>query len=81
MAPIHQVTIHLVRSWDSGVYIIPTNDQMKGWAILDDRAHGVAAAAQASGVKVWMKYNLYDPNWCGQGLYHGVQLAFDKGVF
>jgi hypothetical protein len=76
-----EAAVGMARSWDTHVYLVLDNG-VKGYASLDPLGHGVAAACQASGRKVFMRYDSNDPNWGnGAGYFQGVRVALDRGVF
>ncbi len=68
-----QASVAQVRSYDQHVHLTLDNGTA-GWCLPDDSAHGIAAAAQASDVKLWVTYTSYDPNTLG-GFFNGVQFA------
>lgn len=74
-------TVGMARSWDHHVYLVLDNG-VRGYAPLDPPGHGIAAACQAAGRKVFMKYTSHDPNWGNSaGYFQGVTVALDQGVF
>ena len=71
-----KATAEQVRSYDSNVFFRLDSGE-NGWANLDDLAHGIAASAQATGNKLWLKYTSFNPNGAAPsvGSFQGVQVA------
>ena len=70
-----QATVAQVRSFDAHVHLV-IDGGPAGWAPLNDLAHGIAAACQATGTKVHMTYDVHDPDFLGgQGVFLGVKMA------
>lgn len=68
------------RSWDASVYLAA--EGIAGYAQLTPHAYAIAAACQASGRRVAMRYGGHEPLWAqGAGLFHAVVLAIDPTDF
>ncbi|MBL8696296.1 MAG: hypothetical protein JNJ88_19525 [Planctomycetes bacterium] len=71
-----QAHVGRCRSWDSSVYL--SAGRARGFAQLSPAAFAIAAACQAAGRPVAMKFTEYEPDWNGgAGRFHGVVLAID----
>jgi hypothetical protein len=66
------------RSFDACVYL--DAGSVRGYALLTPAGFALAAACQAAGRPVAMKFREHEPDWQqGAGRFHGVVLAIDAG--
>jgi hypothetical protein len=71
-----QASCEQVRSFDHNVFFrVDGGDS--GWALLDAFAHGIAAASQLTGKKVFISFTNFNPNGAapGVGSFDGVSIA------
>lgn len=69
-----QADVRHVNSTDR-IVNLEISPQIKGDATLSPDAHAIAAACEASGRKVWMRYRRYRSDSPGTGTFDGVVLA------
>ncbi|HZE98853.1 MAG TPA: hypothetical protein VE981_17730 [Planctomycetota bacterium] len=66
----------LCRSWDSTVYLY-VSDRVKGFVTLSAQGLSIAAACQAAGRRVAVRYWGHEPLWADAGHFEGALLALD----
>ena len=75
-SPACEARVLLCRSWDRSVYLYVDPD-VKGFASLDEAGFALAAACQAAGRPVAIRYWGHSPAWGAVGRFDGVLLAVD----
>ena len=69
-------TVHLCRSWDQSVYL-RVDARVRGFATVNAGALAIAAACQAAGRPVAVRYWGSEPEWMQVGRFAGVLLAVE----
>lgn len=77
LSPVRRAAVAMVRSWQMRV-LLQVEDGAVGLCAVDDRTLAIAAAAQAAGRPVFVRYFGHEPDGAaGVGSFAGVLLAFD----
>src|SRR6185295_4699294 len=71
-----EARVLLCRSWDSSVYLW-VNEQVKGFVVLSPEGYTIAAACQAAGRPLAVRFWGHEPEFAGAGRFEGAIVAMD----